>query len=163
MGTLQIREHCVVSLPHSFWRNIWHWNTLTAVLHFRLLHVVRHWGASFPGGFRGYAEKLLWHLGLVRFFLPAFQMENFSGTLACTLRPRLVCLQQQFASGQEHVSEANDSVNPSKYLLDCIMEWPCITGNQSGFSQLKLRGAVWHCTWHTASDNGLKSTGQNHS
>lgn len=76
-----------------------------------------HWTAS-------------WHLGLVRVFLRAFQMEHFSGTLACTLRPRLVCLQQQFTSGQNQASEVNHPVNPSSCFLDCIMEWSWITGNK---------------------------------
>lgn len=90
--------------------------------------------------------KALWHLGLVRVFLQAFQMEHFSGTLACALRPRLVCLQQQFTSGQEHTSEANQPVNPSNCFLDCITEWSCITGNQYFWGQHKPKGALWHCT-----------------
>lgn len=90
--------------------------------------------------------KSSWHLGLVRVFLQAFQMEHFSGTLVYALRPRLVCLQQQFTSGQEHASEANHPVNPSSCFLDYIMEWSCITGNQCFLGQHKPKGALWHCT-----------------
>lgn len=51
-----MREHCVLPLPLNFGIDVGHWNVLTAVLHFRLLHVMRQQGVGFPGGFKGCTE-----------------------------------------------------------------------------------------------------------
>lgn len=86
-------------------------------------------------------------------------MEHFSDTSECTLRPRLVYLQQQFTSGQEHAFEANQPVNPSNHFLDCIMKCPCITGKEYFEGQNKPMTVLWHCTQHAGNDNGLRLTG----